>query len=255
MADAAGLFGAREQSRSRSPRRGKGTGKAADRRDKLYPNDTVASQFLNPYGSSGFSSVPEGTLWKSVAKGNKAVMFHSELAADPDDEWRNSVGLSRTAQSIEAAIHKLKEPNMKLLLKETHYAKAMQDADALLPHVRVLNAGEGSEGNADYVGNLKSLTRQPDADKRQCTPEEAQASAKYLHKWLATDSSPLRGMLSVLAGDGCFWSGYASAKTARACALHKPMSADQMVRHASKRSTAVPTPAAASSDAAGLFGK
>ena len=204
MGDAAGLFGARDRSRSRSPRRAPAAG-ASERRVKLYPKDTVAAQFLNPYGSNAFSQVPEFSLWAAVTKGHKTLMYHSELAADAGDEWRNSVGLSRAAESIESAIMSLKDANIKLLIKEAHYAKAIKEADDLLPHLKVLNAGKGSEGTGDFVGNLKSLRKKKqDAGARQVTPGAAVASAKDFHKWLTADESALRGMLMVLAGDGCF---------------------------------------------------
>ncbi len=75
---------------------------------ELYPNDTMAAHFLNPYGSKSFFEVHENKLWAVVAKGSKTVMYHSKRVAEPGETWRNGVGVSRAAESIEAAIMKFK---------------------------------------------------------------------------------------------------------------------------------------------------
>ena len=250
--DAAGLFGQRDRSRSRS--RGR-DGVAKERRDKLYPNDTVAAQFLNPYGENGFSKVPDAKLWAAVAKGSKTVQFHSELAADEGNVWRNSVGISRAAEAVAAAIVKLKDPNTKQLIKEVHYNKAMAEADVLLPHLNVLNSGKGSE-SGEHMGSLRSLrSARSQAAQPGTSEEQVRLAAKAFRKWLLEANSALRGMLMVISGDGAFWSGYAATRTARACIQHKPMSEEKMCNYAARRAGAGAVEGAAPSDATGLFGR
>ena len=84
--DLGGLFGdGAGAAAARGGKRGRAWEEPAEgRRVMLKPYDTVAAQFLNPYGASilDASSLPE--IWRAVSEGSKAAMFHTELAALDD---------------------------------------------------------------------------------------------------------------------------------------------------------------------------
>ena len=93
----------------------------------------------------------------------------------------------------------------------------MAEADSLEPHLRVLNAGKGSQKDGEEEHSLSALK------KRRVTPAAVvptepniRAAAAALHAWLTAPKSALRGMLQVLGGGGAFFAGFAAEKVARA---------------------------------------
>ena len=207
MADNSGLFDdrrSRSRSRDAKTRGKKDTAETAERRIMLKPWDTVASQFLNPYGGNNFQKTTTEALWRAVAKGGFKAAFHSELATGADDKWRNGVGISRISESLEAGIKQLRSADMKALLKEGPYNKAMAEADLLMPALEKLNQGKGSENNKNAFGSIAALKRGGEDARLPATPDELDAAAKTFYDWLSRETTPLRACLSILSGDGCF---------------------------------------------------
>ena len=165
------------------------------RRTNLYPHDTVAAQYLNPYGDNGFDRVPGEALWKGVKKGSFKATFHSEFAAPDDDEWRLAVGMSRTAESLLAAIVKLESGDVGKLLKPDILAKAKSEIAFLKPALVELNFGKGSE--AGGTASLSALKKMPVNDMTQHDESEVRAAALIVHKWASQETSPLRGIIAL----------------------------------------------------------
>ena len=228
-----------------------------ERRTKLYPHDSVACQFLNPYGSNSFDAVGTAELWKAVARGGKKVAFHSELAAEKETggDWSVGVGISRYAETMLGAITQLKQEDVKKLLAKGPYEKAMAEAIALESHFQALHAGKGSKPDGDYVSSIAALKRGKAAAKRAPTEEELKVAVEAVYAWARKDASALRAVLSILAGNGAFWSGYASEKTFRAAVAEKPLDAQALLRAACERASGRPSASAGSKpdDIRGLF--
>jgi len=222
------------------------------RRVKLFPWDTVASQMFNPYGKSNISDISTGKLWKAASDGNKAVMFHTELAASTD--YRVGIGFSRSAEAVVAAIEQLKDPNVTKLLNPAALQAAMAEADELLPHLKVLNVGKGSEGGNTQSG-FSSLRKRPHASQQGPTQEQTTTAAKAFYAWLRKEKTPLRAILSILSGDGAFYAGYAAEKTARSFVDHKPADEHAIVKACLARAHTAPEeePVTKRDDTQGLF--
>lgn len=89
------------------------------------------------------------------------------------------------------------------------------DAKALEDAVEVLEFGKGSQASANARVSLKSLRRGPVADGVPHTEEAMKAAAEKLHAWLSKPGTPLRALLSILAGGGLFFAARAAEKTLR----------------------------------------
>jgi hypothetical protein len=130
--------------------KGGGVAEPAKKRICLKHYDLVPAQLLNPMGMSGIERFPLQQLWEHCQKGNKAAAYFTELCSD--DDARRSVGLSRACEVLEVAITRLREcPQTKTVLKEGVLEKALAEADTLLPHLQVLNKGNG--GDLEVMGN------------------------------------------------------------------------------------------------------
>ena len=137
--------------------------------------------------------------WQAASSGSKKAEFHTEMAA-VDDQYRVGVGISRKAQTIKAAIVKLKtDENYSKLIDKTLYTKAMVVANALLPFLEHLDGGKFSVASADRaVGFAGQRKKQPD-QKTPPTEQQIDAAAQQFHDWLSKSQCPLRGLLACLA--------------------------------------------------------
>ena len=73
---------------------------------------------------------------------------------------------------------------------------------------------------------------------------------------MSKQSTPLRAILAILAGNGAFWSGHVAEKTCRAAIAYKPFTEVGFAAAAAARNSApAPSTAAQSvaSDSKGLF--
>ena len=246
-AGGAGLFDG-----SPSPKRGAPAGGDGERRTKLRRYATVAAQALNPYGVSSVEHASCADLWGVCTEGHKAAHFLTELAATDatGGDMRAGIGISKTAQVLVAAIETLKLDVNKKWIAEEPYAKAIAEADELLPHLNVLNCGTSgigerrSKGFASMGGGRNDRAPASDA-------AATGAAAAALHKWLAKDRTPLRGMLGLLSGGGVFYAAAVAEKTARAWLHCKPASEEQAVRAAQARHAGAAGARAASGSSAG----
>jgi hypothetical protein len=262
MADAAGLFTA--SARASSPTMQRKEAAAGPRRTKLYTYDSVAAQVFNPYGSSVFTKLSPKEIWTAAAAGNKKAKFHTELAADKEHggDYRVGVGMSRMAETLLAAIEQLDDENIGLLLAPGPLQSAQAEGKALAPALRILNAGKGAENDETaasfsafkkHKGNAGSSSKDTGRPASSTTADIEKAAAEY-HDWLSKETTPLRAVLAILAGNGTFFAAHVAEKTSRAWALHKPAdkSAAQAAALARARPQA-PSTATNSKDTEGLF--
>ena len=125
------------------------------------------------------------------------------------------------SHTIAECIKALKHDHIRQLFKEELVKKAMQEADALLPHLGRLNAGKGfSEGGGQGFSALKKRFASGDT-KPSATETELKESVQAFHGWLSQERSALRGMLSVLDGNRAFCAGHVAEKVARGWVTHK----------------------------------
>jgi hypothetical protein len=147
-------------------------------------------------------------------------MFFSNLAAGADSGglWRVGVGASQTAESLLAAIAELRRPIMKQLIIKVAYEKALAAAAALEPHLKILNAGKGSETGPPERAGFGSLRSAAAAAPEAARPSQSQVetAAAALYDFLVAEQNPLRAVLALLSGGGSFYAAAVAEKTARA---------------------------------------
>ena len=226
------------------------------RRVKLYWYDAVAAQVLNPYGETNFTEQSTETVWRAASKGSKKVAFHTELASD--EEWRQGVGISRSAEALLSAIKILGSEDMKKLIKDEPLNAALAEAAELKPHLENLHRGKGSQEGAQQptLAQLKKRKVDQEPATAPCTDAEVQASAIVVHKWLKKEVTPLRAMLAFMAGNGAFFAGHVAEKTCRAAVQHKPLDQAAWAAAAVKRNKSKEAPRAdgtGAADTRGLF--
>ena len=258
MADADGLF-APDAAANGAEAGGAPAGGAKERRIKLCDWDTVAAQVLNPYGPSQAEAMSLKALWANTRKkGNKAVEFHSELAADADHggALRVGIGLSRLAESVLAGIAKLEDPNIAKLLKEEHLQKAKDEAAPLKAHLEMLHAGKGGakdDGKHGFAQARKKARVEAGAGIAR-DEGSVKASAKAIHEWLAKPQSPLRSIFHILSCGGTFYAANIAEKVGRAWITQKPANVEEAQEAAWARcSQAAPEDGPAPADHSGLF--
>ena len=138
------------------------------------------------------------------------------------------------------AVNQLKSnTNFRRCLVPGVLAKAEEEADRLLPHFKVLNAGKGSqstgEERAESFGSVKR--RRVDAPT-EARPDlnAVKASAKMVYDWVKLgERSNYRMLLNFLSAGGVFYAFQAADKTTRAWVETKDVKADQFENIASAR--------------------
>ena len=260
--DAAGIVGSSSDSRAGSPHRGVYDNKRkaplkSERRTKLREREAVATVMYSPWEASRMESISVKDLWKLTCEGDDYVAYHSELCADSTTggPYRVGVGLSRNAAVLAKAIERLQTDNIKAVMKHEKLALVLEEAERLLPHLQILDFGKGSENN-DGATTLRSVRRWGTDSKTSHTAEEIKAAVSAVHEWLQQQQSPLRGILSIMAGGGLFYSAYAAELTMRGWVQFGGATKDVAENAATTRGLKNQNPttenAAASSDAAGI---
>jgi hypothetical protein len=186
-------------------------------RSKLWAYDHASHQLLNDKGDSGIESVGYAALWAGVCKGNNQVAFFSE-SADEQSIHNRGIACSRNAETLQKAIEKLKDSNYAKIIDEDIYKKAMKEANALLPHCIMLNGCDIPTESAGGVASIRSgstIVR----DKTMVT-----SAAAAMYAWLVQPESPLRGLLSLLSGNGLFYVTQVHEKLGRAYIAEKKVS-------------------------------
>jgi len=250
--DEQGLFGAGAEAAQEQGNKAGSQKKGP--RTVLYNWDTTASTLFNPYGKSVLSSLSPASLWGAISHGTKHAKFTSELASP--DEARVGIGLSRTAETLIVAIEHLDDTNIKKLLNEEALAKAKTESDALLPHLRILNAGKTSAGDAAGINFAQIKKRRLNCAKEpEHKEEDVMKAAEAVHAWLAKPQSPLRALLHILSCDGAMYAAATAEKSARAWVHHKPADEKACVTAALARFAKgpLPAPAAGALDTEGLL--
>jgi hypothetical protein len=163
-------------------------------------------------------------LWGYISAGTKYIAYHSELAARLEDHttrpawaYRVGVGLSRHAGLLVNLIERLRTDKALIaLLAEQPLRNATVEADALFPHLQVLNFGKGSAFRAEQEhAGLRSLKRRGREEERRHFSSEAQIdeAVTALFAWLTKPQSALRGLLLVLAASGLPYAAMVGERT------------------------------------------
>ena len=231
-----------------------------EKRTMLRPWDTTAAQLLNPYGRSDVVSMSLSDIWKAVSEGSTKARFHSELAATEETggNYRVGVGLSRFAETLLVGIGGLADKNIVQLLKEEPLRRAMLEAEALAPSLKILAAGKGRQTGVESSGIGFGKLRKEKAklkDTPKHTAEEIDAAAKAVYAWLTKPQSPLRAVLSIQSSGGSFYAANIADKVARAWVSQKPASEEDVCAAARARvcGNGPPIQAGNYDDTQGLF--
>ena len=198
------------------------------KRHQLKNLDTAAAKLLDPYGVSLLDDVDLETLWGVISKGDHYAKFFSELAASesncPDPVYRVGIGVSRFAQTLETAIETwLAQDELRAMMLPAVVKRIDLEANALLPHVKVLNIGKGGPTNqkGDTLSKLKAQRASKDPPKAPPAQGALETAAEKLLEFLGLGTKSNLGMaLSNLSTGGIFYSASAQIKTARAWAAH-----------------------------------
>ena len=105
--------------------------------------------------------------------------------------------------------------NLKLVLKADVYEKAVAEAKALLPHVKVLNTGPlpgGQSSSASSIAFYGSNTR----SRPIPASADSQEAAGKLYDFMTDQKSILRAVLQVLSSGGLWYNGATWDKAMRA---------------------------------------
>ncbi len=97
-------------------------------------------------------------MWGVIKAGTRKAKFTSELAATEADGGDFRIGISRIAEAIIVAIQHLDDPIMAKILNNDLLKKAQVEGHALLPHLRLLDAGK--EMGDDGTLNVSALKKQ-----------------------------------------------------------------------------------------------
>lgn len=165
-------------------------------------------------------------LWQYISAGTKYIAYHSELAARLEDHatrsawaYRVGVGLSRHAGLLVNVIERLRTDKALIaLLAKRPLENATAEAEALLPHLQILNFGKGSANRAEQENlGLRSLRKRPrdEESKRFSSEAEIDEAVTVLFAWLQKPHSALRGLLLVLAASGLPFAAMAGERTLR----------------------------------------
>ena len=253
MANSAlGLFGA-----SASEQPAKDPAKD-ERRVKLFPWDSLASQLFEPWGESSLDELSLQQLYNAANKGNKKTRYRSHLCADlSTDAWHVGAGISQTCEILLLAIKNWESQDMERLVRPDIYAKVKDEIATLAPALKILHVGKGSQESRD-TGTLRQAKKQKVSTAVRATPTEDQVSeaAKVFHKWLAQEQSAFRSALFIVAGKNTYYAAHAAEVMARATVSQKPLTPEHIVTAMTARiSKMAPQSGSArgSSDATGLF--
>ena len=105
--------------------------------------------------------------------------------------------------------------------------KAKLEAADVKGALDILNAGKGSESAGNEQGFSALKKRRVDPVRRSAaTEEELVNAASTLHAWLKADKSALRGILSILSGDGLFFAAHIAEKTGRGWVAEETVTAE-----------------------------
>ena len=172
--------------------------------------DLVPAQMLNPMGASGIEQAPLKTLWDTMQKGNKATSYFSEYCSE--DAGRQAIALSRFCEVMLAAIHRLLAPISAKVLKQEIYVEAMKEAQAIKPHLAVLNRGRSSGAAPSSIRGLAYASSPSSA----ADPAAVRAAAEHIYDWLKKEKSMLRSLVAFCSGSGLFFVAQCHDKSSRA---------------------------------------
>lgn len=261
MSDASGLLLSSRASSPAPDDRKAGTKRKiperSERRVKLRDEDSVAKLLFHPWEKSPLTDLQPMDLWNHAKEGDDWVAYHTELAATESSGgcYRVGVGLSRCAGIIKKSIGEFRTSNIKNIIKEELWAQVDADVKALEDALEVLDFGKGSQAGASARVSLKSLRRGSAPEGVQHTEEAMKEAAKMLHDWLSKPGTPLRAMLSILAGGGLFFAAHAAEKTLRgwvASGATREVAAAAAIARGTGTNGGRAVAAAGDSDAAGL---
>eukprot|EP00973_Karenia_brevis_P093869 12419547-Karenia_brevis.AAC.1 len=155
-----------------------------EKRFKLKNVDSVAAKCLDPWDVSLLDDTDLPQLWGIVQKGDKYAHFFSNLAAQKEEhngKYRVGVGMSQHCEVCINSIEQLKSnDDLRKCLDKKVLGKAVEEGNALLPHLKVLNAGKGSlsEPKEESFGQLRYKRKASAQHGTIPTPQQVETAAK-----------------------------------------------------------------------------
>ena len=177
-------------------------------------------QWLNPHDLylAMFSPSTVHVLPFDPPLSDSARQYAGKYASMPEKwyfgDYRVGIGISHTVGTLIDGIAQLNEPTMEKLINEELLGKAIREGELLMPYLRPLNAGKGSN-QADQTAIRFTAKKRLHDNRRAASFEEIEQTVQTLHAWLSQPDSSLRGILAILGGNGVFFAAHVAEKTAR----------------------------------------
>ena len=251
MANSAlGLFGASASEQPAEPAK-------PERRVKLFPWDSLASQLFEPWGESSLDDLSLPQIYNAANKGNKKTRYHSHLCADLSTDAARRCRYLADMRDTSACNQELGKPGYGAPGKAGHLCQSQGGDRDIGTSPQDLARGEGSQESRD-TGTLRQAKKQKvsTAVRTAPTQDEVGEAAKVFHKWLAQEQSAFRSALFIVAGKNTYYAAHAAEVMARATVFQKPLTPEHIVTAMTARiSNMAPQSGSArgSSDATGLF--
>ena len=116
------------------------------------------------------------------------------------------------AQTLKHAISHFRESRVKQILEDNIYERVKKVADALYPHVEVLDGGSSYKSKGPGFAKLVN----PISTKKESEVEEA---CKFVYDWLKKPNDAFRAYLQIMSGAGIVYAAQVEEKVIRAAVL------------------------------------
>ena len=214
--------------------------KEKEKSNKLWPWGTAPAQLLNACGSNHLSDAELPALWKVLAQGNKSVPFFYEGL--DEDTLRQSVGVSRAAQAIQAFVTDvLQGPHMEHVLKDGVRKNATKEAADLLPHLQTLNAAGLPMPDSKTKDDRKTMFKRQRTEAPVPDTAKVESAATALHTWINKRPSDLKLLMMIFGANGLSHNAQVYEKCLRAHVSERQLDKNAFVAMMLKRFEGVKT--------------
>ena len=208
-------------------------------RSKLSLYGAMATQLLNPYGTSVLQNMTSIEHWNYMKNNGQSFEFQSlgsVLAV------RRELGLARAAETLSTTIQALQNPKLARCLDASMLSAAMGEAASLQPLLQIL-MGCRPTSEPQLTGSPVKKPRLSEDPIPRPSAAEITNAARGFYTWLAEPTSVLRDLINQLDQGGSFYTGNVMAKTCVAWISHgsppnfSPVSEEDVVKTALTRGT------------------
>ena len=184
------------------------------KRHKMKNYDLMPAQVLNPMGASGVETVSLEAMAKTMAKGNKSVLYFTEFCDEHDA--RKGVAVSRLSEIQLAAGVRLRLQIYKDQLLPELYDAAMAEFATLEPSFKQLYGKDIQlTSTGESVGSIaygSKTTGRVSAEVRD--------AAETIWNWTRQPTSRWRSLITLLGAGGLFYNTAVHEKVNRAYLTH-----------------------------------